>query len=154
MKRACNSQGFCIEYRIAPSTIMQPPDDADKLVLGEFDLGERPEIEMRIYRMANGGKIGGPVRTIAEGYDADSYPSPRYQPHGKFEVQADEPATDLLLGTCAYWDGLWDTGAEIGGDAGIRDDPPPTGVYYAAFLSVDGVLLEGAGEFFPFRKSI
>ncbi len=39
MKRACNSQGFYIKHHIAPSTTMQPPDDPDRLVLGEFDLG-------------------------------------------------------------------------------------------------------------------
>jgi len=122
--------------------------------LGEFDLGERPEIDILIYRMANGSKIGGPVRTITEGYDAANFPSPRHQPHGKFEVQVDEPATDLLLGTCAYWDGLWDTGAEIGKNAAPRNNVPPTGIYYAAYLRVDSVLLEDEGEFYAFQKSV
>ena len=128
-------QGFYVKYHIAPTTIMQPQNDPAALVLGEFDLGKRSEMEIQIVRTDLSSDVL--VRTITEGYEASNYPSPRYQPHGRFEVQANETATDPLLGTCAYWDGLWDNGPDDGKNAPGDTDPP---VQYRADLVINGFI--------------
>ncbi len=87
------------------------------------------------------------VRTITEGYAEDNYPPPRYQSHGRFEVRADEAATDLLLGTRAYWDGLWDNGANAGENA---PGDPNNPVQYRADLILDDDPTSVSS--FPFQK--
>ena len=94
------------------------------------------------------------ARTITEGYDEDNYPSLRYQPHGRFEVRADETATDPLLGTCAYWDGFWDRDvAQDEKTNGTNVDPAIYGEDYGAYLVVDGLMLTGAGQWTAFTKT-
>jgi len=145
---------------------MRGQNDSNELVLGEFVLGQRPEIEIHIYRMLNGDRLDeDPVRTITAGYNDARYPSPRVAPPGQYvgvyphTVPPPDPPPVLpkpMEGACAYWDGLWDRDDGLNPTAGtnapVRGDIPPNGSYYAAYLVVDGVLLANEDQFVAFEK--
>ena len=123
---------------------MRPQNDPDALVLGEFVLGERPEIEIRVHR-TDGPNPGELVRTITAGYPAldpdpglppkAQYPAP--VPHGRYEEIPVEDGTEELVGEAAYWDGLWDNGPNDGKNAPFSPINP---VQYRADLVLDGVV--------------
>ena len=143
-------QGFRVEYHVAPTTVLGPD-----LKL-PFTLGHRPTVAIDIWQMTNGARIpGGCVRIITEGYSSgEGYSAPTTSPHGKFVGSAAPQGSGKLLGTAAYWDGKWDHGDDDGENAPVRDDFPPNGDYYAAYLVLDGQALEGTGNFYKFRKTV
>jgi len=142
---------------------MRALDPPKELVLGEFVLGQRPEVEIRIYATDPDPDVL--VRTITAGYNEDRYPSPRVTPPGQYvgvyphTVPPPDPPPVLpkpMEGACAYWDGLWDRDDGLNPTAGtnapVRGDIPPNGSYYAAYLVVDGVLLANEDQFVAFEK--
>jgi hypothetical protein len=85
------------------------------------------------------------------GLDADARYDVDPSPHGKYVERAIEPGSETLIGTAAYWDGQWGHGEdEDGTNAPPRDNEPPNGDYYGAFLVLDGTRLEDASV--AFRK--
>lgn len=67
-------------------------------------------------------------------------------PHRKYIGPAIYQVCDPLIGTAAYWDGLWDNGSEDGWNV----DPDDYGEDYGAVLFLN---YEQMGCPFPFQKT-
>ena len=106
--------------------------------------------------MTNGARVpGGRVRIITEGYSSgEGYSAPTTSPHGKYVGEATDQGTGKPIATAAYWDGLWDHGPDDGENAPFGPPPPdPNSKEYGAFLVLDDVILDGAGEYQTFYKT-
>jgi len=138
---------------------MRALDPPKELVLGEFVLGQRPEVEIRIYATDPDPDVL--VRTITAGYNEDRYPSPRVTPPGQYvgvyphTVPPPDPPPVLpkpMEGACAYWDGLWDYDYAGNATSGTNVDVEIYGENYRAYLAIDGEMLTGVGEWVAFTK--
>ncbi len=139
-------QPFYIKYHIAPEDVMRVPEDPNELVLGEFVLGQRPEVEIRIYHTDPAPDVL--VRTITAGYNENRYPSPRVTPPGQYVgvyPHTVPPPTNPppvlpkpMEGACAYWDGLWDEDHDGAATAGTNAPFDPEPQHYRAELVING----------------
>ncbi len=130
-------QGRRIHYDLSPSTILRSETHPQKLVLGNFRLGERPSFKIEIVRVSDGVV----VHTIDEGYTFPFQCYANISPHGRYEAGVAVQGENLR-GTGAYWDGRWDHGPDDGTNA-----PPGS---YRAYLIINGTRLTAPGTYVEF----
>jgi hypothetical protein len=114
-------------------------------------MGHRPQWHIDINMMSD-GTPDTLVRMITEHESATDAAA---APHGVYSGVATTQGSGKLVGSAAYWDGLWDrTGASDGTDAPARVGPIPSGDYYRATLVLDDEELDAAGQYVDFVKTL